>query len=87
MRAFLFMKHCIDCKHLSKEYIGNLCAHPSLGTDIVTGAIKASRCYFMRADRPSAYIHGSGLCGTEGKLFEARKLTLREKIWHFLRLK
>lgn len=53
------------------------CNHPMLGTSPVHGDPKSLRCTGMR--NTTVY------CGPEGRLFDP-KPTLKERLWHILKL-
>ena len=67
------IKLCKDCKHYKRDWNAritgygdtfDLCLHPALTGNVVTGKTDGRYCDSMRKYHE---------CGTEGKLWEARK--------------
>ena len=70
-------KFCVDCRH-STRVITLYCEHPSVGISPIDGKCKVVPCTYGRWKDSD--------CDVDGKLFEP-KPTLKEKIWHILKLK
>ena len=55
-------KLCVNCVHYDLDHTGAICQHlNATTTDLVTGSVYQSSCFFMRAD--------TSPCGANGKLF------------------
>lgn len=71
------IKLCKDCRYSKEGYKYFWCEHPGFGVEIDSGKPKSTTCKSVR--------NRIDLCGESAKWFDP-KPSLKEKIWHILKL-
>lgn len=67
------MKACIACKHMEKSGNAYLCKHPNAGRSVVNGAVSDVEVYCADVRFPPEQLRRLGICGIEGRLWEAKE--------------